>query len=176
MNRVDDCHVRAVDHFRILDVELTGPVASFATDCMPLEDGSPITVNRARQRFEPVRMAEQAGWHNRPIEVGVLFFRTRGTAPSALGGHTSLSATERGTHHVRSGSWLPGYRSRARTGPRAASLRAITQPRRIQRPVSLVEERGYPAVSIHVLEPIGFEQDFSAHGSVADGRGRRRIE
>ena len=57
---VDDRHVPAIDDGRDCDVELAGPVAALAADRVALEDRWPITVDRARHRLDPVRVAVQA--------------------------------------------------------------------------------------------------------------------
>ena len=86
IGRIDDRHVLAVDHRGTCDVKFAGPVTAFTADCVTLEDRRSILVDRACHRLDPVRVAEQAIGLDRPVEVIVERFKTRGQIPSLLSG------------------------------------------------------------------------------------------
>ena len=68
----------------MLDVKLAGPVAPLAADRVALEDRRLISVDGARHRLDPVRVAVQARRGDRPVEVGVHPLVTRGQVPLPL--------------------------------------------------------------------------------------------
>ena len=70
-------------------MQFAGPMAPLAADRVALEDRRLITVGRARYRLGPVRVAEQASGHDRPVEVECLTFHILATDPTVAPGHTS---------------------------------------------------------------------------------------
>ncbi len=61
-------------------------MTTFTADCVTLEDRRSISVDRACHRLDPIRMAVQAIGLDRPVEMRVEHFKSRGQIPPLLPG------------------------------------------------------------------------------------------